>query len=498
MTGPKASSPAGHAATEAEFSLLKLLPPLLAIIIGMFMVILDTTVVNNAIPSLVIEFDTPLHTLQWAVTGYTLALSAVIPLAGWLSDRFSPKRVFVATIILFTIGSALCALATNPTELIIYRVIQGLGGGMVAPIGMALVFRLSPPDKRGAVMGVLGIPILLAPALGPVLSGYFVEYVSWQWIFLINVPIGVAAVIVGLRYLPVFDRAKPPALDILGMILGPIAFAMLAFGVSEGGADWGSARTLSGLIVGGVALILFIIVELRHRQPLLELRVFRSLAFTQGIVLLWILFAALFGSIILFPLLLQQVKGFSPLETGLILLPQALGSMLFMPIGGRLYDRIGAKPIVIAGTVFIATALLIMSQITLDRPTFAIMANLFLLGAGMGLSMMTMNTYILSAAPRELVNRVTPLTNSAQQVVISFAVAGLTGYLSSHTESLMASYTGSNPLEAAVTGFGDTFLLTSGLAMAGFVIALFMRRIQPAPKDAKQAGAAAESAMASH
>lgn len=465
----------------APFSVLKLLPPLLAVIIGMFMVILDSTVVNVAIPTLVYDFGSTLHTLQWAVTGYTLALSAVIPLAGWMTDKFGSKRVFIATIVMFTIGSLLCAFASTPEQLIFFRVLQGLGGGMVAPIGMAMVFRLAPPDKRGAVMGMLGIPILMAPALGPVLSGYFVEYVSWHWIFLINLPIGIAAVIVALRFLPAFESGKPPALDMLGMILGPIAFAMLAFGVSEGGVDWGSARTLTGLIVGVVALLLFIVVELRHRQPLLELRVFRSFPFTQGIILSWILYAALFGSILLFPLMLQQVKGYTPLQTGLILLPQALGSMLFMPIGGRLFDKIGARPIVITGTIFISSALLLMSQITLDRPLYVIMLNLFLLGAGMGLSMMTMNTYILNTAPRHLVGRVTPLTNSAQQVIVSFAVAGLTGYLSSHSAKLMNAYEGPNPLEAAVSSFGDTFLLSAGLAVVGFALSLFIRKAKPAP-----------------
>src|SRR5262249_9649426 len=162
-------------------------------------------------------------------------------------------------------------------------VLQGLGGGMVAPIGMAMVFRLAPPDKRGSVMGVLGIPMLLAPALGPILSGYFIEYSTWHWIFLINVPIGIIGVLVGIKYLPNFDHNKAPSLDIWGMILAPIAFASLAYGVSEGGRNsWTADQTVIALIVGGVSLLLLILVELNHKQPLLELRVFRSTDFTRG------------------------------------------------------------------------------------------------------------------------------------------------------------------------------------------------------------------------
>lgn len=293
----------------AEFSLKAIILPLLAIIVGMIMVILDSTVVNVAIPNLVQYFETDLKTIQWTVTGYTLALSAVIPLAGWLTDRFGAKRVFLFTIAMFTLGSVLCSIAQSPEQLIIYRIIQGLGGGMVAPIGMAMVFRLAPPERRGSIMGMLGIPMPLAPALGPVLSGWFIESLSWHWIFLINLPIGIAAFILCIKFLPDTDRGRTPALDLLGMILAPIAFSMLAYGVSEGGTSWTSATTLTGVIVGGVALILFIIVEFRHQNPLLELRVFKSSDFSRGIILAWVSQVALFGAMILIRFICGRSKG---------------------------------------------------------------------------------------------------------------------------------------------------------------------------------------------
>ncbi|GJM73429.1 hypothetical protein HMSSN036_56450 [Paenibacillus macerans] len=191
---------AGNPANAQEFSIRSIIAPMLAVIVGMIMVILDSTVVNVAVPRLVDYFATDLKTVQWTITGYTLALSAVIPLAGWMTDKFGEKRIFLITIALFTIGSVLCALAETPAQLIVFRIIQGLGGGMVSPIGFAMVFKLAPPDKRGAVMGALGVPMLLAPALGPVLSGWMVENLSWHWIFLINLPIGIIALLVGLRF----------------------------------------------------------------------------------------------------------------------------------------------------------------------------------------------------------------------------------------------------------------------------------------------------------
>lgn len=283
MSTLKSTNP--PATEEGSFSLKAILPPLIAIVVGMIMVILDSTVVNNAIPKLVEYFDTDLKTIQWTITGYTLALSAVIPLAGWMSDKFGIKQIFMTTIALFTIGSVLCGIAQTPEQLILFRIIQGLGGGMVGPIGMAMVFKLAPPERRGSIMGVLGIPMLIAPAFGPVLSGWLVDSVSWHWIFMINLPIGIIAIILGYKYLPKSDRHAAPHLDIIGMCLAPIAFSMLAFGVSEGGTSWTSASTITGLAVGGIALILFIIVELRQKQPLLELRAFKSSDFTRGIVL---------------------------------------------------------------------------------------------------------------------------------------------------------------------------------------------------------------------
>jgi len=456
---------------------------MMAIIVGMIMVILDGTVVNVAVPELVKFFNTDLHTIQWTITGYTLALSAVIPLAGWMTDKFGSKRIFIITIILFTLGSVLCSLAQTPSQLVLYRIIQGLGGGMVAPIGMAMVFKLAPPDRRGSIMGLLGIPMLLAPALGPVLSGYLVEYATWHWIFLINLPIGVVATFLGWKYLPASTKQGSVRLDLLGMILGPLAFAMLVYGVSEGGTSWTSSSTLTGIIVGGVALILFIIVELRQKNPLLELRVFGSSNFTRGILLLWVTQIALFGAMLLIPLYLQNIRGLTPLETGLLLLPQALASGVAMPIGGRLFDKLGARPLATLGLTFVTVALYILSGISADTSKLLIVLCLVMMGLGMGLSMMPLNTHVLNSAPRNLMSRVTPLTSAAQQIVVSFAIAGLTGYLTSRiTAHTVEGATQEQMINASVQSFGDTFFLASCIALVGFILTFLLRK----PKIEKQ------------
>jgi EmrB/QacA subfamily drug resistance transporter len=467
---------------EKPKSIKEILIPLIAIIMGLFMVILDGTAVNVAIPKLMGEFDSTFSVLQWTVTGYALANAAVIPLAGWLSDRFGAKQIFLFSVGFFTIGSLLCALATDPTQLIIYRIIQGIGGGMVMPIAMAFVYRLSPPDKVGAVMGIMGIPILLAPALGPLLAGYLVDYASWNWIFLINLPIGIVALIIGIRSLPAIKRQSVAALDKLGMLLAPIAFASLSYGVSEGGNGWSSTKTITGLSVGIVALILFIIVELRQKQPMLELRVFRSLDFSKAIVIQWISQIALFGTMFLIPLFLQQAKGLSAFDTGLIMLPQALAAGIFMPIAGALFDKIGARPLVMSGMAIVTGAAYLLTQISSTGANSELILPLVLLGAGMGLSMMPLNTHLIQASPQNLVGRVTSLTNAAQQVMTSFAVAGLITILASKMK-IFTPADGKPTLASWTSSFGATFQVLVIIGIAGLVLAIMLKK----PKQAEQA-----------
>ena len=265
--------PAGAVPDAATpFSLRGILAPLVAIVIGVFMVVLDSTAANVAIPTLAKGFRDPLSTIQWVITGYTLAMAAAVPLAGWLSERFGSKQTLLASLLIFTLFSGLCATSQSSGMLIAFRVLQGAGGGMVFPIGLAIVFRLAPPEKIGLVAAILGVPVLVAPALGPVLGGWLVQDVSWRWIFLINVPIGAVALLLGLRTLPSGARKAQDALELPGMVLAPLAFACLVYGLSEGATSWTSANTIGGLVVGAIALIAFIAVELRTVKPLIELQ----------------------------------------------------------------------------------------------------------------------------------------------------------------------------------------------------------------------------------
>lgn len=449
---------------------------LTAIIPGMMMVMIDSTAMNVAIPRLSGDFNVSFNTLQWVITGYMLAMSVTIPLAGWFSDKLGAAKAFMYTVILFVIGSLLCAMAQNIGQLIAFRILQGLGGGMIQPIGMAMVFRLAPTNKKGQVMGMLGIPMLLAPASGPVLSGWFLETISWHWIFWINLPIGMITVALVLRHLFKLNLLQPStsekkSLDALGLFLAPASFVLLALSINLNSDVW--VTWLLGIC--GVILLLWLwFHESRHPYPLLELRAFQTTRFRRGIIVSCVQYMALNGSMVFIPQYLQNFREYTPLKAGLVMSMLAITSGLLMPIGGKLFDRIGIRPLASSGLGAIALALLLLSQITANANGLIIGGIVGLLGIGMGLCMMSLNTYILQSAPAESISRVTPLTSASSNLVIPLSIAGLSHFLSLRT-TIRLEETGTLASVAEMTAYSDTFLLAACVAVAGALFSLLLK-----------------------
>jgi EmrB/QacA subfamily drug resistance transporter len=428
-----------------------------------------------------------------------LAQAAVIPLSGWVSDRFGARRVYLISLVLFTVGSVLCGLAMNGEMLIATRVLQGLGGGMLMPIGMAVLYRLTPPERRGAIFGLFGLPIMVAPALGPLLSGYLLEYADWRLIFLINLPVGILALIVGLRALPSIPAGRlAGALDSLGIVLGPLAFASLSFGVSQStAAGWAAPSTLAGIGVGLVALVLFIWRELSIGDPVLELRVFRGRDFSLGIVTQWAAFAAMFGTFFLIPVFLQQVRGYGAFETGLYTLPIAVASAIFMQISGRVFDRLGPRIPVLFGMTLIGGSMWSLSGLSggttgtdLFVPMVLMgsgMGSMVLMGSGMGSMMMALNTHLLNVAPRDLVGRVTSLTSAMQNVIASLAIATFATFLQARIPIYVAEASvaaGGVPSATALANatafaFGDVYRTALIVVAVGWCLVWTLRRSEP-------------------
>jgi EmrB/QacA subfamily drug resistance transporter len=353
---------------------------------------------------------------------------------------------------------------------------------------------------------MFGIPIMVAPALGPLLSGYLLQYADWRLIFLINLPVGIVALLVGLRALPAIPAGRVAgALDSLGIVLGPLAFASLSFGVSQSTYEgWTAPTTLGGIGLGLVALALFIWRELSIADPVLELRVFRGRDFSLGIVTQWAAFGALFGTFFLIPLFLQQVRGYGAFETGLYTLPMAVASGVFMQIGGRVFDRVGVRLPVLFGMTLIGGAMWLMSGLSGLTTGEDLRVPLVLMGAGMGSMMMALNTHLLNTAPRELIGRVTSLTNSLQNVVASLAIASFATILQTRIPvhvaeaSVAAGGTPSGALlsDAMAFAFGDVYRAALIVVAVGWALVWTLRRAQPASAEVEQFHPAAEVELA--
>src|SRR3954466_14106863 len=309
--------------------------------VGLIMAVLDTTIVNVALDTLSRDLGVGLSTIQWVSTGYLLALAVVVPLSGWVTERFGSKRTWITSIALFAIGSMLCALATSAAELIAFRILQGLGGGMLMPVGFTLITQQAGPRRVGRALGVIGVPILVGPIFGPIIGGLIVDNVAWQWIFVVNVPVAVVAIALAARVLaPDAGRADAGALDWLGAALLCSGLAGIVFGLSETETQGGIGHAISfGPIAAGFVLVaLFSWHSLRVEGPLVDLRLFRSRGFRAAATITFLLGAVLFGTLLLLPLYYQVVRGQDAVNAGLLLAPQGLGAALMLPIGGRLTD----------------------------------------------------------------------------------------------------------------------------------------------------------------
>ena len=310
------------------------------VVLGAVMTILDTTIVNIAIDRLGVVFDAPLTTIQWASTAYLLALAAVIPLTGWAVDRFGTRRVFMSAVAVFVAGSVLCGIAWSAGALIAFRVLQGLGGGMVMPVGMTILARAAGQERMGRVMALVGVPMLLAPAIGPIVGGALVDGATWRLIFFLNVPIGLLTLALAARVLPRETPEGAGPLDLLGAALISPGLALIVLGLSADGA-W------PALPAGAVLVAAFIRHALRTSHPLIDLRILRDRTVAAATATVLLFSAAFFGSLLLLALYYQLARGLSALDAGLLLLPQAIGAMLTMPVAGKLTDRIGAGMIVL-------------------------------------------------------------------------------------------------------------------------------------------------------
>jgi EmrB/QacA subfamily drug resistance transporter len=442
------------------------------VLTGTFMVILDTTIVNVALPSIGAELADA-SGIEWVVTAYLLAVGVVQLGTGWVSDRFGKKRTYTVSLFLFGLGSLLAALSPSLPALIGFRVLQGLGGGAMMPVGLAMLYELFPPDRRGTALGIWGIAAIAAPAVGPVIGGWIASTVSWRWVFAVNVPIGLVGVTLAVRLLRDvgYREHRPLAWPAwLLAAIGLTAFLLAFDGAPDNG--WGSARFLVPLVVGTVLLVAFVRSEITSSNPLLEMRMFAVPTFSLTITIVWLITVAQFARLVFIPIELQTVRGMTALQAGLLLAPAAAGTALTMPFGGRIADRLGPRLPVTAGLVIIATAVWFLGSLTPDTSSPRVLTYLLLQGAGTGLALIPNTVAAMNSLPNPWVARASAVRSLNRQIAGAIGVAILSSLVISHVGSITGSpATDPGQLQAA---YNQVFHVAFGGAIIAAVLALFL------------------------
>jgi DHA2 family multidrug resistance protein len=397
---------------------------MISIMLGILMFLIDVTVVNVALAKLQAVFNVDVATIQWVITGYALASGIATPLAGYFSNRFGAKRVWLIALGAFTASSVLCGLAPAFVILITGRILQGFAGGMLLPIGISELFTAFPPGERGLALGFFAIPVVAGPALGPTLGGYIVTNSDWRLVFFINAPIGIVAVVLGALLLRPSLVEGRPSFDLYGAIFSVVGFGGLLYGLSRVGEDgWNSPRVIGFLAAGAIGLIAFGVAELIHSEPLLDVRLFGLWQFAIANIVGWVSTVALFGAEFLLPLYLQNLRGLSAVDTGLLLMPQGLAAGVVGPVAGRRTHKIGAPWVVAFGFILLAINTYNLSQITIDTTYGTLRWLLIIRGAALGFALQPTQLVALAVVPRQLVTSASSLNNAMRNVFQSFGVA---------------------------------------------------------------------------
>ena len=403
---------------------------LLVVVLGTFMAILSNSIVNIAIPTMMSVFNVSVDDARWVVTAYSLTLGAVIPLTGYLTDMFGTKKLYIFAVASFTVGSFLCVIAWSNNIMITFRVIQALGGGMIMPVGMSIIYQIFPKEERGMALGFWGIASMAAPAIGPTLSGYIIQYLNWRFIFTINIPIGIVSVLVAFILLKPFPSKPRESFDYIGFISSTVGIVFCLYVLGEGSSiDWGDISNLLLITIGIFSLIIFVINELLHPEPLLNLRLFKISDFSLSVVISSVLSMALFGVTFIVPLFLQSLKGLTAMQTGLLMFPAAIATALTMPISGKLFDKFGARPLVIPGLFIIGYGTYKLCTLSLDTSNNEIIILLAVRGIGLGLAMMPATTFGMNAVPQALIAEASALSNTIRQMAGALSVTILTNAL---------------------------------------------------------------------
>ncbi|UOE74895.1 DHA2 family efflux MFS transporter permease subunit [Parageobacillus thermoglucosidasius] len=478
------------------------------IMLGAFVAILNQTLINVALPHMMNDFNVETSTIQWLVTGYMLINGVLIPISPFLIAKFPAKKLFLSGMAFFAIGAFICSAAPSFAIMLTGRLIQAIGAGIIMQLMMVIMLNIFPPEKRGVAMGTVGIAMMFAPAVGPTLSGWIVEHYSWRLLFYVVLPIAIIDIVLAFLWLKDTSRTDAPTLDLRGAIYSTIGFGGVLYGFSEAGSNgWGQTNVVVSIIIGAVFLILFTWRSLTVENPILNFRVFKYNVFTLSTIIGCVINMALFAAMVLLPVYLQNLRGFTPLDAGLLLLPGAIVMAIMSPIAGWIFDRIGARMLAIVGLVITVVTTWEFSKLTMDTPYSHILMLYIFRMFGMSMLGMPIMTEGLNALPRHLYSHGTAMANTLRQVAASLGTAFLVTVMSNrskfHAESYRNVMTENNPFFAdivaqlkqaipsdeaiaqllygivqqrsAIEGINDAFFVATGLAFLALILSFFLK-----------------------
>ncbi|WP_025115276.1 DHA2 family efflux MFS transporter permease subunit [Lysinibacillus fusiformis] len=456
---------------------------LTVLILGCFLSTLNQTLLNVALSNLMEVFSVSATTVQWLSTGFMLVNGVLVPITAYLMKRFSTRQLFISSMLFLLIGSIICAMAPNFAMLLIGRMVQAVGAGIIMPLLMSIVMFIFPPEKRGSMMGLIGLAMIFAPAIAPTLAGFIIDYYSWRWLFIGLIPLVVIIILLAVKYLINVSETAKTKLDAVSVLLSTIGFGLILYGFSNAGSHgWDDKVVISTIIVGIITIAIFCLRQIKSNDPLLNLSVFQNKVFTLTSIINMIVTMMMYADMILLPIYLQNGRGFTALDAGLLLLPGALVNAFMSPVTGKMYDRYGAKPLFIIGLIFIIPSMWIVTDLSETTSFTFLMIRTIFLRIGLSFITMPLNTAGLNALPKTLVTHGTAVNNTLRQISGAIGAAVVitifTAQTTSHAKSLLVETPNATAemvrTLASILGSSDAYYFMTILAIIAFILTLFV------------------------
>lgn len=498
-----------------------------AMMLGGFVAILNQTLLNVAIPHIMNDLNVTANTVQWLSTGYMLVNGILVPVTAFMISKWGTRKMLITAVSLFTAGSVLCAISTNFSILMLGRIVQASGAGIIMPLMMTVFLTIFPPEKRGSAMGMMGVAMIFAPAIGPTLSGWLVGHYDWHILFWIVIPFGVIDIFVTLAWMKDVMKTTNPKIDIPGIIFSTLGFGFLLYGFSEAGNDgWSSKQVVISLIIAVISLVLFVWRELTTEKPMLDLRVFKYDIFALTTIVSMVVNMAMFAGMILLPIYLQNIRGFTALDSGLLMLPGAIVMGVMSPISGWLFDKLGARPLAVFGLIITVWTTYEFTKLSMTTSYGHLLFLYVLRSFGMSFIMMTIMTEGMNQLPIHMTSHGTAAANIARTVAGSLGTAFLVTVMSTradfHTANYVNAFANINPyvsakiaaigqglahasglpsqygqvlgssivyqksvVNATISGINDAFFVATGIAAFALILSFFIKRAMPQPNIKK-------------